>query len=139
MNLINLKRMYNHVLLNVSEKNLGMTCYRTSSYKSHECESTGCVIGHCVIIDDYKNIPLDYKGNIDFTDWSEKFTGIKCSSFIWAWLFGCNWPSNKEQILLRFKYLIEYQKHPDNWSTPGSGCYYTYILPKQKLIPYELN
>ena len=133
MNLTNLKRMYNHILENVPEEKIDMEKFRDDDdFINHECGSTGCVIGHCVILDDYKNLPF-FNGKIFFKLWSEEFTGINRKELIWNWCFSSNWSNNKEQILLRIKYLI------DNKCVPYHFESYDYILPTIKLEPYELD
>ena len=132
MNLTNLKRMYNHILLNVSEKNLGMRYFRYGDEFSHECKSVGCVIGHCTILDKWKNIPKSNR-KINFTKWSEDFTDLISYSEKWDWCFSGRWSNDKDQILLRIKYLIDNQEVPEDFND------FDYILPTQKLELYELD
>lgn len=133
MNLTNLKKMFNHVLLNVPEKKIKMVSYRTGDYDKHACDSTGCVIGHCTILDEWENIPIHHD-RINFRLWSEKFTGLYCESLKWKWCFRSIWPNKKEQILLRIKYLIDNQAIPEDWN-----CYDPYYkLPVVELKPYEI-
>ena len=133
MNILNLKRMFNHVLLNVDKSQLKMSVYRKGSFKTHECESTGCVIGHCVILDDWDNVPKTINKSIMFLTWSQKFTGLEPLSKEWSWCFSANWSNNKTQILLRLKYLIDNCQTPLNWR---GG--FRFKLPNQELTPYEL-
>ena len=133
MNLTNLKRMYNYILENVPEEKIFMKSFRGGNEFSHECNSTGCVIGHCTILDNLENIPKHHNGKINFTDWSENFTEISLLSENWDWCFGGRWPDDKKQILLRIKYLIDNQKVPKNWDDN-----FDYILKSKKLEPYEL-
>ena len=135
INYLNLKRMFNHVLENVPEKMIRMECFRSSDDKtSHHCNSVGCVIGHCIILDDWENIPK-FHDEIVFSEWSSIFTGMDCNllSDEWKWCFGALWPNDKEQILLRLKYLIDNQKLPDDWD-----CDYYYLLPVEKLELYKI-
>ena len=131
INYLNLKRMFNHVLLNVPENMIKMMTYRTEKNITHECKSTGCVIGHCIILDEWKNIPKYPFGNINFDDWSEKFTGLNGTE--WKWCFGGEWPNDKKQILLRLKYLIDKKDLPYDWDFD-----YDYLLPIEKLEPYKI-
>ena len=133
-NWINLKRMYNHVLLNVLEENIEMAYFRRGNIISHECKSFGCVIGHCLILDNWNDIPFRY-GEIDFTLWSRNFTGIKPYSENWDWCFGNEWSDNKEQVLLRLKYFIDNQSTPEDWDVYS----YNYLLSVTELKPYEFN
>ena len=139
MNLINLKRIFNHILLNVSQENLEMKHYRCGDECSHECDSAGCVIGHCTILDEWENIPKSYfNGKIKFSEWSEQFTSLEHLTDNWNWCFGGEWYDNKNQILLRIKYLIDNQAVPEDWWY-NWGTKYNYILPLQKLEPYEFD
>lgn len=134
MNIPNLKLMFNHVLLNVNEDQIDMDFFRTGVKNTHECKSTGCIIGHCVILDNWDNVPFNHYGNIDFNGWSEKFTGLISHSPEWLWCFSGYWPNNKTQILLRLKYLIDNQSVPQDLSYKG----HDYLLLEQELKPYEI-
>ena len=136
MNLINLKRMFNHILLNVPEEKINMSVYRTGSCKKHKCGSAGCVIGHSTILDNWENIALFNNFEINFEYWAYKFTGLESHSYTWQWCFSSRWPDEKDQILLRLKYLIDNQHIPSGWT---KDCNFNYLLPQQKLEPYELN
>ena len=137
INYLNLKKMFNHILENIAEEKINMSSYRNNhdDFFSHECGSTGCIIGHCLILDDWNNIPKYKKGNISFRRWSKIFTGIKNQSSEWSWCFGIWWPNNKEQILLRLKYFIDNKKIPDGWD---SHSHYDFLLPVEKLEPYKI-
>ena len=136
MNLINLKRMFNHILLNVPKKNLVMKYFRDGDEISHECDSVGCIIGHCTILDDLENLSFKDDGKIDFFKWSEEFTGLTpyWGKWEWNWCFSSYWNDDKEQILLRLKYIIDNQSVPEDWDRNSD-----YILPLQKLEPYEFD
>ena len=133
INYLNLKRMFNYILKSVPEKKINMGVFRTGSSKNHKCGSTGCVIGHCTILDEWENLPFDYVHEISFAKWSEDFTGLEYLSHKWTWCFGVSWSDNKTQILLRLKYLIDNQSVPSDWED------YSYKLPVEKLEPYELK
>ena len=133
MNLNNIKRIFNHIFYNVPVNKIKMSLFRTGSRKKHECQTVGCIIGHCTILDDYENIPKHQSGEINFKLWSEQFTGLNIDSNEWEWCFGGEWPNNKGQILLRLKYLIDNQSVPNDWDN------YNYYLPIKNLEPYELN
>lgn len=134
INYLNLKRMFNHVLLNIPEHKIKMNVFRTGKKDIHKCGSSGCVIGHCIILDDWKNITF-LGGEIDFYLWSSNFTGIYCQSDLWKWCFSGKWPDNKEQILLRIKYLIDNQSVPEDWDDCDNR---KYLLPVQELVPYKI-
>ena len=136
INLINIKRMFNYILLNISEEKITMKYYRKQyEMQSHECNSYGCIIGHCLILDDWKNIPklINNDNDIDFGKWSEQFTGIDYYCNEWLWCFGLLWQDSKSQSLLRLKYFIDNQKTPDGWN-----CDYDYLLPVTDLKPYNI-
>lgn len=57
----------------------------------NNCGTVGCVIGHCVWLDNPANMPHFRSGNIDFFAWSEAFTGLNSSSDEWSWLFSPQW------------------------------------------------
>lgn len=135
VNYLNLKKMYNHILLNVPEEMIRMDFYREKGFCSvHQCESVGCVIGHCVILDDWANVPFK-DDSINFDDWSEEFTGISSISEIWSFCFSSIWPNNKEQILLRLKFLIDNQTIPFEFKGFNK---YDIKLPLLELTPYVL-
>ena len=131
INYLNLKRMFNHMLENVPEDMIQMNSYRTEKYDTHWCNSVGCVIGHCTILDKWENIPKNYINKINFEIWSENFTGLISYTNNWKWCFGPLWQDEKEQILLRLKYFIDNQKTPDYWD-------YDYLLPIEKLELYKI-
>ena len=131
INYLNLKRMYNYVLENVPEEKINMMDFRHGDLYSHKCQTVGCVIGHCTILDKWENIPKTKNGEIYFEKWSENFTGLDFISNNWNWCFGPRWPNNKKQILLRIKYLIDNQEVPKNWD-------YYLKLPVTKLEPYKI-
>lgn len=130
MNLFNLKRMFNHILLNVPKEKINMLQFRDSiDLKSHECQTAGCIIGHCIILDEWKNIPKLKDGSINFLRWSYYFTGLFPYSDTWKFCFGMNLPNDKEFILSRLKNFID---------NNGRISYFHDIIPLNKLTPYEL-
>ena len=138
INYLNLKRMFNHILLNVPDKKINMEVYRTGKTIKAKCGSTGCVIGHCTILDDYENIPKNQNGKINFFRWSLFFTGLEHNKN-WLWCFGAGWPDNKTQILLRLKYFIDNQSTPEDWDCNWDCNWgYDHILPFEKLEPYNI-
>ena len=133
INYLNLKRMFNHILENVPEEKIKMSLYRPLfEQTSHECQTVGCVLGHSVILDNWDNVPKKSSNNINFRKWSELFTNIKYHSYCWYWCFGASWPNDKEQILLRIKYLIDNKNMPDDWD----GFSYSYELENINLEKY---
>lgn len=133
----NLKRMHDHVLLNVDERYFDMGLFSNSekipTHKGEiidldyldifDCGTTGCVVGHSASLD-YKNIMDNYSAKvelpfsgfyyrIDFYTWSLRFINIyEDPLFIWEFLFCANWSYNektrtKNQALARMRMLIE--------------------------------
>jgi hypothetical protein len=90
MNRENLQRMADYIRTVPKEK-FHMGEYRKGSWKKHQCGSVGCVIGHCTILDKIENISLTIGLGIDFTAWSEKFTGLIAWSSEWDWCFHAVW------------------------------------------------
>lgn len=112
MNIHNLKKMYNHILT-VPSYLLDMADFRENrdDFYVHECNTIGCIIGHCVHLDNIENIPLTDEGCIMFFAWSEQYTGIDRDSREWLFLFSTEWSgfsatNTKAQILGRLKEFI---------------------------------
>lgn len=80
----------------IPQEKFDMTWFREDEYKyTHECNSVGCVIGHCTVLDDWDNIPKEKNGEIDFVEWAEEFTGLDAISSFgfteWLWCFSGSW------------------------------------------------
>jgi len=89
MNRENLNKMADYIETIPQEK-FNMATYRTGESIKHECDTVGCVIGHCTVLD--KNpLPMDYIGDIAFYAWSKEFTGLDPDSSEWAYLFASEW------------------------------------------------
>ena len=92
MNRDNLLKMAVHIM-SVPQSKFDMSRYRRNYVDDyHECESVGCVIGHCTILDKENDLP---RGGISgvalFGVWSERFTGLKALSPEWNWCFSMKW------------------------------------------------
>lgn len=91
----NLRKMANFIAT-ISQDVFSMTQYRTAGDKlEHKCNTVGCVIGHCTLLDEPKNLlkdPLD-PNSIDFSRWSERFCGVEDMSDKWLWCFSPLWAS----------------------------------------------
>lgn len=142
MNIHNLKRMYNHILT-VPEELLSMKEWRNKDTHLHKCNTVGCIIGHCVQLDDIENIPFHDTDGINFSEWSELFTGLYERSYEWDFIFDSEWArspktNSKQQILGRLKqFIIE--------RNLGFGFLwehdYSYIVTNHKFLdqtPFEL-
>jgi hypothetical protein len=106
----------------IPQKDFDMLTFRKSfkatNHSSHECGSIGCVIGHCTILDKIENIPLYSNGHIDFSSWSEIFTGASFGSEIWDYMFGYHWYSIDNTPLgasKRIDYIIKNGKVPESY------------------------
>ena len=89
MNRENLSRMADYIETIPQEK-FDMERFRTGEIKHHECDTVGCVLGHCTILD--KNpLPMVDGIYINFDSWSLDFTGLDPSTDEWYYLFGCQW------------------------------------------------
>lgn len=76
----------------IAINNFNMATFRTpKDYENQECGYVGCILGHCIMLDDPKNIPRSKSKIIKFYTWSENFTGIEAMSDEWTWLFGSHW------------------------------------------------
>lgn len=53
------------------------------------CGTVGCVIGHCIVLDESIMKPLSHDFN--YYAWSERFTGISTKTLLWTYLFGNKW------------------------------------------------
>ncbi len=95
----------------ISQEKFSMVQFRDERDNvRHECNSIGCVIGHCTVLDKPENIPYRTDGELDFYAWSEKFTGIEFMSPVWDWCFSGDWgevDNTTEGAAKRIEYLLE--------------------------------
>ena len=88
MNKENLKLMADYIET-VPQDKFDVERFRTGQIKYHECDSVGCVIGHCTVLD--KNpLPMDC-GRIIFYAWARDFAGLNPNSSEWKYLFSLHW------------------------------------------------
>lgn len=83
----------------IPQEKFNMRDYRSSNNDrlTPECNSVGCVIGHCTVLD--KNIDIFRyvrNGTIKFELWSEVFFGFPAYSYKWDYLFSSDWSKYKE-------------------------------------------
>ncbi len=91
--------------------------------QTHKCNTIGCIIGHCTILDLEENLPRHWNGDIDFTVWSKQFTGLMPSSDEWKYLFGANWSTvdnTPEGAAKRIYYFLEHGL-PATWKDEMNG------------------
>lgn len=110
MNRENLQKMSDYIRT-IPIKKFNMRIYRKgkgSKALTHECQSIGCVVGHCTVLD---SKPLPLRNNaIDFLNWSSDFTGIRFSKPEWDWCFSALWvhrDNTPEGAALRIEWLLK--------------------------------
>jgi hypothetical protein len=125
MNRENLQRMADYIRTVPKEK-FSMIFYRTKGQDSRECNSIGCVIGHCTVLDP-RPLPIDPFGNIEFDEWSFDFTGVDSSE--WGWCFHSDWSTRDNTptgAADRIEWLLNHGL-PKNWEEQMRGyeplCY----------------
>ena len=146
MKIRNFKRAFNHVLLNVPDSEFSMKFFRKDDYwgditeesTTHECNTVGCIIGHCSILDTPDNF---YKYS-SFLYWSEYFFGIGMDTNYWEFCFSDYWgddevTASKTQALLRLQYLIDNKNCPKDFDN-DSEDYEKFVMPEKELKPYIL-
>jgi len=121
MNRENLNRMADYIET-IPQDRFDMHTFRTGESVNHECDSVGCVIGHCTILD--KNpLPMHRFGYIDFDSWSSDFTGLDSFSDEWRYLFFGLWTAvdnTPTGAAKRIRYLIEHGL-PEDWHEQIEG------------------
>jgi len=121
MNRENLNKMADYIET-IAQDRFDMGKFRTGEKVDHECDSVGCVLGHCTILD--KNpLPLDSSGDIDFSAWSLDFTGLNPDSDECHYLFAGLWDSADNTptgAAKRIRYIIEHGL-PEDWYEQTRG------------------
>jgi hypothetical protein len=90
MNRENLQRMADYIRT-IPQDKFHMAQYRLINREEQECNSVGCVIGFCTILDNINNIPRINEGEIYFSKWSYQFTDLIPNGDIWQWCFDSDW------------------------------------------------
>lgn len=127
MNRENLQRMADHIKT-IPEDAFDMSAYRYANHISSECNTIGCAIGHCTVLDD-KELPRFSTGGIDFAEWSKDFTGLVRSDGsmnmdAWAWCFSAEWAHVDDTPLgasQRIEWLLEHGL-PHDWEDQMEGA-----------------
>lgn len=96
MDKVNLTRMRDH-LLTLDEDSFDMYNYSQdvsfiTNIKQLECNSVGCILGHCAILDKenvFKNF-INYEF-INYEKWAENFIKISSDSLKYKFLFSSFW------------------------------------------------
>ena len=112
MNKENLQKMADYIKT-IPQNMFDMNTYRDGQTHLPECDSVGCILGHCTILDD----KIDNKGYINFSQWGEKFTGIDENDSEWDWCFHSLWASSDNTPLGASKRIEWLIKHglPYDW------------------------
>ena len=128
----NLQLMANHLKTNVLPENFDMGKYRVLyDFSNPECGSVGCAVGNCTVLDS-ENVMYNFTypyDRIEFTDWSEYFTGLLGGGDEWDWCFDSAWRNTDNTptgAALRIEWLLKYGL-PENWMSQMRGreelCY----------------
>jgi len=116
----NLLRMADYIET-VPQEKFNMEIYRTYDETTHECNSIGCVIGHCTILDK-RPLPKYVYGTINFRLWSKLFTGIE-SDDEWNYLFDISWhrtDNTPTGAAKRIRWFVEHGL-PNDWEEQMFG------------------
>lgn len=126
----NLERMAAHIetvppeMFNIIDWRLN----RTNEVMSFiECNSVGCVIGHCVQLDSYPELIPRIGGEdgdwIDFPRWSFQFTGLLTTNKEWRWMFAPEWvevDNTPTGAARRIRHFLT-NGLPSNWEEQMNG------------------
>ncbi len=96
-----------------------------------ECNSVGCIIGHCTILDAENVINNFMKPSniINFQAWSEEFTGIKGNN-TWEYLFSSEWLTSDNTptgAAKRIRYVVEHGLPDTFFEEMTKGKHLSYI------------
>jgi hypothetical protein len=120
MNLFELKKWRDHIAT-VPSHLIAMEVWRDGNQSTAECNSVGCIIGHCTALYKLDVLPR-VGGDINFLSFSEHFLGVDANDPLWDFLFASDWglvtdqEDQKEFALLRMDYVLKYGEQPDDWS-----------------------
>jgi hypothetical protein len=117
-------------------KTIPQDIFDMSSYRqnrndecNHKCNTIGCVIGHCTVLDKVENLPRYENNEISFVQWSQNFTGLIGGTNEWHFLFSGDWvksDNTPKGASNRIKYFVE-NGLPKDWEGQVLGqtplCY----------------
>ena len=106
----------------VPQEKFNMRLFRTDGDKGRECNSVGCVIGHCTILDE-NPLPMFRSGDINFTAWLREFTGLGPLSGESAYLFASSWEAVDNTPTGAAKRIRHFLEHglPQDWRMQMAG------------------
>lgn len=94
----------------------------TVSQVQNTCNSVCCVIGHCVVLDDYDNL-IKYEDDIfNYHLWGKSFFGIK-KGYLWDFLFSGNWFNTDNTVKGAIK-RIDYVLNNKEFSEELNNSFY---------------
>jgi len=110
----------------IPQDKFDMMSFREGQQVTPECDSVGCVIGHCTVLDP-KPLPMLKDGDIDFWIWAYEFTGLNGDNHEWCFSLGWIHSDNTtEGAALRIEWLLK-NGLPEDWSYQMNGfnplCY----------------
>ena len=115
MNTENLKLMADYIET-IPQDRFDMNTFRRGESVKHECDSVGCILGHCTVLDE-RPLPMNFFDNIDFNAWSFDFTGLDPFSVEWDYLFSSFWTYGDKTPIgaaNRIRHLLE-NGAPEDW------------------------
>jgi hypothetical protein len=120
INLENLIRMADYIET-VPQEKFDMWRYRYGNQLKPECDSVGCVVGHCTILED-GNLPRLGSYLINFSKWVRKFIGTD-SNRVELYLFSSDWvhtDNTPAGAAKRIRYYVA-NGLPENWQDQLHG------------------
>jgi len=115
-------------LRTIPQELFDMEGYRKGQDVTIKCDSIGCAVGHCPVIDPNPDkIPRCEDGDIDYMGWSMAFTGLNDAE--WDWCFSTDWTevdNTPKGAALRIEWLLSHGL-PKDWHEQLAGitppCY----------------
>lgn len=117
MNRENLLRAIEH-MKTVNADQFDMTVFNDGSdydFDFNECNSAGCIIGHCAVIDKKRFFEISQETQLNgpYHNWSIEFFGIgnkDMHTAEWLWLFGQAWNETDNTLkgaIARMQYVYD--------------------------------
>ena len=115
-------------LRTIPQRMFDMRFYREGQEITPKCNSVGCAIGHCTVLDPNPDaIPRNRDGIIDYMEWSLNFADFNGSE--WNWCFDTSWvlvDNTPKGAALRIEWLLNHGL-PEDWYEQLEGnaplCY----------------
>jgi len=115
LNIKNLEEMADFIET-VPSKFFNMYRFRKGWEVTPECDSVGCIIGHCTVLDK-RPLPRLLNGDIYFYSWAEEFTGLPMRSSASRYLFSPDWADTDDTPKGAAKRIRFFLKNglPNDW------------------------